>query len=273
MNNNYLWPTSLYQEAMRRKMELDRLKSSLERRRGRWPSGNIHISKRGDYVQYYLKSKEDKSKEQYISKSNVELIDRLIQKKYENDVYKLINQEIQRIEHFLSKSDEHIEKIRGLYSNNPAEIKTHIIPIDVGDEDYVCQWISEEYERKPIAAGKTIFNTNNNEIVRSKSEMNIANMLNKYKIPYRYEYPIKLNGNIIIHPDFTVLNVAKRKVIYWEHRGMMDDREYAKDSVKRIKDYNKNGIFLGDSLIVTEETSSCALGTDEIERIIQHYFL
>ena len=75
------------------------------------------------------------------------------------------------------------------------------------------------------------------------------------------------NGKVI-YPDFTVLKVSERKVIYWEHRGMMDDREYARNAVNRIKSYNKNGVFLGENLILTEETSTDPLGTDEIETVI-----
>lgn len=77
------------------------------------------------------------------------------------------------------------------------------------------------------------------------------------------------NGKVI-YPDFTILNVKERKVMYWEHRGMMDDKEYAKNSVARIKLYMKNGYFPGNDLIITEETSITPLGTDEIEAVIKN---
>ena len=31
-------------------------------------------------------------------------------------------------------------------------------------------------------------------------------------------------SNRIIHPDFTVLNVRTREILYWEHLGMMDNK-------------------------------------------------
>lgn len=54
---------------------------------------------------------------------------------------------------------------------------------------------------------------------------------------------------------------------------MMDDRDYARHSVKRIKDYQEAGIFLGDTLIITEETATIPLGTDEINRVIEAFFM
>ena len=52
---------------------------------------------------------------------------------------------------------------------------------------------------------------------------------------------------------------------------MMDDRGYLKHTVQRIKDYRKDGIHVGDNLIITEETASGPLGTDEIISVIKHF--
>ncbi len=103
--------------------------------------------------------------------------------------------------------------------------------------------------------------------------LNIANTLNKLKIPYKYECPLEVRKGLCFYPDFTVLNVRKRKVYYWEHRGMMDDREYAKHAVSRIKEYESNGIIIGKNLIISEETSSTPLGSNDIIRLIDAYLL
>ena len=91
------------------------------------------------------------------------------------------------------------------------------------------------------------------------------------QVPYKYECPLILFGGRVIHPDFTLLDTHMRREIYWEHRGMMDDRSYLKDTVQRIKTYRKEGIQLGDNLIITEETSTLPLGTDEILSVIKHF--
>lgn len=108
--------------------------------------------------------------------------------------------------------------------------------------------------------------------MRSKSELNIANTLYKMEIPYKYKCPFVLMNGRTVHPDFTILDIVNRREIYWEHRGMMDDRMYLKQSVQRIKEYRKSGIYVGDNLLITEETSTLPLGTDEIEDIARHFF-
>lgn len=54
-----------------------------------------------------------------------------------------------------------------------------------------------------------------------------------------------------MYPDFTFLSKRTRKEIYWEHEGRMDDSEYAKTAIKKIKTYEDNGIYLGENLILT----------------------
>lgn len=177
------------------------------------------------------------------------------------------------LEKFLLNSKITSDTIQSLYSAQLQEVKNMIIPIDVSDHDFALEWLSVPYEKKPIDKDKFMHVSDQGEIVRSKSEKNIANALYKFGIPYKYECPFIFSNGQIIHPDFTVLNKRTRKVIYWEHRGMMDDREYAKNTVQRIKQLEKEGFFLGDNLIITEETMTSPLGTEEIEMMIRHYFL
>ena len=54
---------------------------------------------------------------------------------------------------------------------------------------------------------------------------------------------------------------------------MLDDKEYAKNSVQRLKYLMKEDIFIGVNLIITEETSISPLGTNEIDAIIKKFFL
>lgn len=72
------------------------------------------------------------------------------------------------------------------------------------------------------------------ERVRSKSEVIIADMLNRKGISYRYEYPVYLKNVGQIYPDFTVLDAIRRREIYWEHLGMMDDPDYAEMAILRV---------------------------------------
>ena len=106
--------------------------------------------------------------------------------------------------------------------------------------------------------------------VRSKSEVMIADALEQAGIPYRYECPLQL-GRAILHPDFTLLRIADRKHLYWEHLGKMDDPEYVIKNLRRIRLYEQNGIMPGIDLILTMETSWQPMNLSVIKQMIQTY--
>ena len=117
------------------------------------------------------------------------------------------------------------------------------------------------------------YTTERGENVRSKSELIIANMLNKYDIPYQYEAKLVLSGGKVIYPDFTILNVSKRKTVYWEHLGLVSEIDYAEKNYLKLINYEKNDIILGDNLIVTMELGGVALDTELVKRKIEMFLL
>lgn len=92
-------------------------------------------------------------------------------------------------------------------------------------------------------------------------------------IEYKYECPLYLDGVGTIYPDFTFFSPTTGKEIYWEHNGKVDDPTYAKNMVKKIQAYENNGIFLGESLLLTYETEQTILNTSKIEQLVKRYLL
>jgi len=266
-------PSKLYDEAKRRKEELQKAQKVLEKGLSVQLEGRLLVKKCGNSVQYYIRNSTKERCGTYLSKKEKNKIAVYLRKRYCEKALKLVKQELKELEG-ITKNSKHIQdELRDIYSKSPAEIKSYLTPIDISDEDYINEWLSIPFKGKSINPSMQYFKTDKGELVRSKSELNIANALYKHNIPYKYECPLKLRGNLIIHPDFTVLKVGRRKEVYWEHRGMMDDREYVRHSVERIKEYTKNGIIIGDNLITSEESSVMPLGTNEIESIIRCNFL
>ena len=62
-------------------------------------------------------------------------------------------------------------------------------------------------------------------MVRSKSEVIIANKLYARRIPYAYEQELRLQGARRL-PDFTIDDAGTGRTIYWEHMGMLRDAAY-----------------------------------------------
>ncbi len=106
--------------------------------------------------------------------------------------------------------------------------------------------------------------------VRSKSEMIIADMLDAENIPYRYEAELVL-GNQSIYPDFTICRPEDGKIIYWEHFGMADDRQYSMAMHQKMDLYISHGILPGNGLIISCETRELTIGTRIIHNIIKAY--
>ena len=55
----------------------------------------------------------------------------------------------------------------------------------------------------------------NGEFMISKSEVIIADKLKHHKIPYAYEYPLKDDSGVVIHPDFTIEDADTGIIYYW----------------------------------------------------------
>lgn len=116
----------------------------------------------------------------------------------------------------------------------------------------------QEYDHRSINQPEDGFETENGELVRSKSEKIIADKFFKHKIHYQYEKPLILfdgNHRIKLHPDFTLLKKGDFQEYYHEHFGMMDTPDYCRSAIRKISLYRKNGIFEGERLFITFESS------------------
>lgn len=152
----------------------------------------------------------------------------------------------------------------------PEVKKRLIVPIVQSDEEFVKEWKDQEFSQKSSWGTDQGLVTEQGETVRSKSELIIANLLYRLGIPYRYECALYLEGYGTVHPDFTILSVRNRTEIIWEHLGKMDDPDYARDNVKKIKAYQKNGYIPGKNLIITMETSESVLDIQTIKDLIEN---
>ena len=267
-----LAPTDLYSEAERRLAELEKIRTEKEKALKHAPNGMIHIVHTKKRVSFYLRMDAPDKSGRYLPQSDASLIRRYVQKAYDTKIFDLVGKEITSLRRFLKSSGPISDQIRRRYSDQPEKVREYLVPIDLTDEDYARTWMGQPYTGKAVSPETPCYETERKERVRSKSELNIANALARHNIPYKYECPLVMHDGRTVYPDFTVLDIRNRKVFYWEHRGMMDDPEYADRSVSRIKAYLRNGIVIGKDLIITEETSSSPLGTNEIEVVIRRFF-
>ena len=237
---------------------VDRLKNEMDS----FPEGRVSVRHQGNsYFYYHVKA----DKEKYIGKKNTDTIMALIQKAYVKDVIRVSECEMKSIKDILDIYC--IDAPEDVFINLPEARKKYASPVYFGNK-FADDWANEHYDRRPVVRG---FGTMKGDIVRSKSEVIIADRLWANGIPYRYECPLMVNGKII-HPDFTILRLSDNKLIYHEHCGMADKTEYAENMVIRINDYNKEGIYLGDRLFLSFESSNTPLDVTAIDNLINTHF-
>jgi len=233
------------------------------------PEGFLRINTGKNKIQYYHRKDPKDFSGVYICEKDVDLVRRLAQKAYDKKVIDSTRKELKAINSFFSNYPE--IKAEQVYEKMHEERRKLINPIVETDEQFVANWESVHYDGKGFEEGFPEIYTAKGERVRSKSEMIIADTLNREGIPYRYEYPVKIKGWGKFYPDFTALNIKKRKEIYWEHLGMMDDVAYVENALQKITLYMQNGIFLNDSLIITYETKRIPLNQRMIKLMIEQY--
>lgn len=109
------------------------------------------------------------------------------------------------------------------------------------------------------------FITARGEKVRSKSEKLIADLLFTYKLNYKYEKRLVLNGRDY-YPDFTIINPLSGQPCYWEHLGLTDTEYKEKWSLKE-KAYRNHSILKDVNLIVSTEED-----LNRLDEIISNQF-
>ena len=235
----------------RKQKELEELITILNNSDCPQPVGKLRVSRRRGKDIYYHRTAERPGEPgylgKYIKKEDRHLAVQLAQYEYERK----LREETERQYRMICKVAENYDP----------------------DELFIKHWEAESYTGKGFSAADIEIYTERGERVRSKSEKIIADKLYAMKIPYKYEVPLPLKGFGIVYPDFVVLNAKQRKVYYWEHLGMMEQPDYAAAAVQKLEQYQKNGIFPGDKLILTYETKTRPLNTKLLEQCIIQYLL
>ena len=88
-----------------------------------------------------------------------------------------------------------------------------------------------------------IHRTERGDLVRSKSEIVIADKLHARGIDYAYEQPLVLAEGRIRYPEFTIADHASGVTYYWEHLGLLGDPGYRARWERKLAEYGAAGIL------------------------------
>ncbi|WP_442580322.1 ATP-dependent DNA helicase [Mesorhizobium sp. ASY16-5R] len=122
-----------------------------------------------------------------------------------------------------------------------------------------------------------IHRTSRGELVRSKSEVIIANILHALKISYAYEQPMKGKDGSVRYPDFTIEDAETGQRVFLEHLGMMSEPSYRKRWEEKLAWYRAQDVRLhedgggeaGILLVTTEEGGIDSSGiTNQLKAVL-----
>lgn len=259
-------------ELMKEVKKLKIIEKQVRERLKKAPKGFLRISNSHTRPEYYHKCDGVSSKNgRYIRKGEIELARGLAQRDYDIQLLERAGNRLDVINKFLNEYGK--TDLGKIYAKTNKYRRELISPLVLSDEEYVRQWLAVEYPRMGFGDDAPEFISERGERVRSKSEKIIADKLYSLGIPYRYEYPITLEGNIRKCPDFTVLRMPEREEVYLEHLGMLDKTDYLEDAIYKWNLYEKNGIYLGVNLFITHETSRYPLNTRVLDGMLKTFFV
>lgn len=119
-----------------------------------------------------------------------------------------------------------------------------------------------------------IHRTARGEMVRSKSEVIIANALAAKGVDYAYERPLTIEG-VTKYPDFTIEDMEAGQTIYWEHCGMLHVPSYRRRWEEKLDWYRRHDIRAREegggaegTLLVTRDDANGSIDSARISRLI-----
>ncbi len=124
---------------------------------------------------------------------------------------------------------------------------------------------------------RLIHRTKRGDLVRSKSEVIIANELLAQGIDrYEYEEPLTLPSGKTRYPDFTIVDDDTGARYYWEHLGLLHNPEYAARWQRKLHAYREAGILpykdgggSAGTLIITRDNEVGGIDAKAIADIIR----
>ena len=188
--------------------------------------------------------------------NNIRLLEKLIESYVDTD-YQTINSRLP-ITYRTELSNESGERFR---INMPIE---------------AIKWIGKKEKEKakypPYKPEQLKHPAMDGTLMRSKSEVIIANILLLAGIPFVYEVPIFIDGKMVL-PDFTILSLIDLKTeIIIEHQGMVFVEEYAEKYIRSLKLYLQQSYWIPNkNLFFTFDDAKETLDTQQVTDILRKH--
>ncbi len=231
------------------------------------PKGELLCRRNDNRYKWFHKSD---SGTKYLPKNNEELAEQLALKRYYSLEKKELLEELEACNKFLEQSNQKKSVSSKSIFYHPEYNRLIEKKLTIMDKELQL-WMEKEFQRNEEHPEQLTVKASQGKKVRSKSEGQIDHALFMAGIPFHYEEILVLNG-IVLYPDFTTRHPKTGEFIYWEHFGIMDDRDYIRKTAYKIRTYSENGIVPSINLITTYETLKHPLDIGLIDKIIEEFY-
>ena len=231
------------------------------------PKESLRVLTRKSSFQYYIRSEKGDQNGTFIPRKDIRKARTIAQRDYNKAASKTIKKQLAIIDAFLAAYRPNV--VDELFAKLHPGRRALVTPVRETGDDFVASWLHFPYTGKPFEINAPEFYTSTGVRVRSKSEVIIADALNRAGIPFRYEFPTSIGGWGTLYPDFTCLDKRSHKEVIWEHFGMMSNHDYADVAIQKILRYNENGYVLGRNFIATFETAETPLNLKQVQGYIE----
>lgn len=231
------------------------------------PKGFLRMGKQKRKTTYYqVVLHGEKRAEKNIS-DKPQLVRQLLEKQIHKKVYKAAEKNVKALK---ALKKNYCDISRKLIVNSLSESYRNAY------HSYCREELSEREKNTecgcPYESQHCIHETLCGIMVRSKSEVIIANTLTGYGIPFLYEAPLELAGGKLYYPDFTILLPMGEKK-FWEHFGILNDPAYCDRAAKKLYTYQMNGILIGRDLIISQDDNRGSCNSAWIDEIVRTQIL
>lgn len=180
------------------------------------------------------------------------------------------------LDRLISDADSNVrileEALEKIYLADAIKIHPQLKKLDTCSNTYTAtdkQWMNAPFIKNELFSERLEYHSDLGIAVRSKSELIIANLLEKYGIPYRYEQQLSLPSKTY-YPDFT-LKRHDGTIVLWEHFGLMGVGDYSEKAFEKIEEYRVAGYSQHTNLICTYEED--IKSREKLEHIVERFLL
>ncbi len=237
------------------------------------PEGTLYIRERKRGVSYYQVYKDRTGKGGKTIHRNINNQPQMIHALTEK---KVAEKRIAKCSSNINMLNKMIEKYESCdYESILADLPGKYHLAEKIHRDFLLEkWKNAPFSQCPKNPEKHIHETQYGELVRSKSEVIIANALYSYGIPFHYEerFPYPDENGRIYYPDFVIMLPDGRK-LYWEHFGLLSKMAYCQHNAEKLYHYQTHGVHIGKNLIITQDDAKGSCNSAFICKIIEEYIL